>query len=139
MDSCSQPDSSIAPEENIVNTNSPEHPPHAREVDSKPKRSSSSESDRENMVSTRRNESTRSAEHPSVKYIRREESGQSPLRGKGSLKSSSFRQSPGRDALRKSFRRMRSTSLSYPHHDSIVSAFVEKPDLPCVVDEKQGK
>lgn len=89
------------------------------------RRTSSTNSDRESLVK----DSSNSPQRTGSKYVKRQESVQSSrsiIRNRRSVKSQSFSQSPENDNMRRSIRRMRSGSLNYPHHDSIVSAFLEE-------------
>ncbi|XP_062616836.1 sialin-like [Saccostrea cucullata] len=121
----SEQDSTTVQNKSAVNTDS-DH--NEDSMDSTPTRKNA---DRKSLVITTRNDSTKGSEHPSVKYIRRRESGQSSvIRSRKSLRDSNPNQSPGSESRHPSFRRMRSSSLSYPHHDSTVSAFIEELKLP---------
>lgn len=106
--------------------NSTADPAHCVEDgDVKLRRTSSTNSERESLV---RN-SSGSPQRTGSKYVKRQESVQSSrsiIRNRRSLRSQSFNQSPENDNLRRSFRRMRSGSLNYPHHNSIVSSFLEE-------------
>lgn len=119
--------------------NSTADPAHCGEDgDVKVRRTSSTNSERESLV---RN-SSGSPQRTGSKYVKRQESVQSSrsiIRNRRSLRSQSFNQSPENDNLRRSFRRMRSGSLNYPHHNSIVSSFLEElAQIEPLPDSSQG-
>lgn len=98
-------------------------------------------SDRESLVNSDTKGSMSSPEHGGSRYIRRQESTQSSrsrVLSRRSVKSHSFSQSPESDNLRRSFRRLRSGSLNYMHHDSIVSSFLEQLQKEPPVDPHKG-
>lgn len=119
--------------------NSTADPAHCGEDgDVKVRRTSSTNSERESLV---RN-SSGSPQRTGSKYVKRQESvrsSRSIIRNRRSLRSQSFNQSPENDNLRRSFRRMRSGSLNYPHHNSIVSSFLEElAQIEPLPDSSQG-
>lgn len=115
----------VLPNGNTI-PNSTADPAHCIEDgDVKVRRTSSTNSDRESLV----RDSSGSPQRTGSKYVKRQESVQSSrsiVRNRRSVRSQSFNQSPEDDGLRRSIRRMRSGSLNYPHHNSIVSSFLEE-------------
>ncbi|XP_022308668.2 sialin-like [Crassostrea virginica] len=132
-------DSPVPSDTAVLNSSSTDPPKDDEEdlEDFKIRRTPSMISDRESLVNSDRKGSMSSPEHGGSRYIRRQESTQSSrsrVLSRRSVKSHSFSQSPESDNLRRSFRRLRSGSLNYMHHDSIVSSFLEQLQMEPPVD-----
>lgn len=136
-------DSPVPSDTAVLNSSSTDPPKDDEEdlEDFKIRRTPSMISDRESLVNSDRKGSMSSPEHGGSRYIRRQESTQSSrsrVLSRRSVKSHSFSQSPESDNLRRSFRRLRSGSLNYMHHDSIVSSFLEQLQMEPPVDPHKG-